>query len=380
VESSANASSAASSQLDEEEDSKVDEESEDQSVLDEDEFDFRTHFPYEDNIFALSKDFEIHERIGTGDDAIVYRAIRRSDGEMVAIKFRDEWSRSGKHPKEMRLLSAVQGHPITCDLVCWHSLPDNKCHAIVTKLCPNTDIEQYVFDNPRKTRKYMHQLLEVIKFLHHRNVLYRDVKPDNVLWDEENDRLSLIDFDVATFFDPDRLHRRLVGTDGYMAPEVLTISAEVERLEKQDRFRNRKNREEMLRLLPVKGYGLEVDVYSCGVLFGSLLYCYPQEDVMDDDVTERSGEGMAVRALKRLAKLSKFSRPDTVEKDASKDRVMTEDEFKESLALDLLVKMLRENPLHRISVAGALEHGYFTDGRAFGQTLVPQTVPYDEQL
>jgi len=382
IDSSAQGSSVASSQVDDEEDSKVDDESEEQSVLDEDEFDFRNCFPYEDNLFALAKDFEIEERIGTGDDAIVYRATRRSNGEVVAIKFRDEWSRSGKHPKELRLLSAVQGHPITCDLVCWHSLPNSKCHAIVTKLCPNTDIEQNVFGDPIKIRQYTHDLMEVIKFLHERNVLYRDVKPDNVLWDEDNQCLSLIDFDVATFYDPSRLHRRLVGTDGYMAPEVLSISAEVERLEKLDCYRNRRNREELLSKLPVKGYGLEADVYSCGVLFGQLLYSYPQEDIMDDDMTERSGEGMSVRALKRLAKLEKlksFVSEDSNEEDA-RER-MTRDEYREFLALDLLVKMLRETPKHRISVKGSLEHGYFTDLRAFpDHELVSRVVPYDKRI
>ena len=30
----------------------------------------------------------------------------------------------------------------------------------------------------------------------------------------------LIDYDVSTFYEPVRRHRREVGTDGYMAPEV----------------------------------------------------------------------------------------------------------------------------------------------------------------
>jgi serine/threonine protein kinase len=44
---------------------------------------------------------------------------------------------------------------------------------------------------------------------------YRDVKPSNVMWNETTRRATLIDFDVATFFDPEHLHRRAVGTDGY---------------------------------------------------------------------------------------------------------------------------------------------------------------------
>lgn len=357
--------------------SNKDNESE-QSVLEDDEYDFRNCFPFEENLFALSRNFQIEDRIGTGDDAIVYKATERSTGELVAIKFRDEWNQRGKHPKELRLLSAVQGHPITCDLVCWHDLPGTKCHAIVTKLCPNTDIEQYVFGDPLKIRKYMHDLMEVIRFLHERNILYRDVKPDNVLWDEDNGRLKLIDFDVATFYDSKRLHRRLVGTDGYMAPEVLAVSSEVEELEKQERYRHRKNRDELLSKLSVKGYGLQADVYSCGVLFGQLIFSYPQEDIMDDDMTERSGEGMYRRARKRFAQLSKLKKYTELETSDSAERDMTKDEYREYLALDLCIRMLEEDPDDRFSVMQSLKHEYFTDARAF-EALPKRLVPYNKK-
>ena len=85
------------------------------------------------------------------------------------------------------------------------------------------------------TCSYMFDLLSCLEYVHKRNVLYRDVKPSNIMWDEEKRQATLIDFDVATFFDPEDLHRRCVGTDGYMAPEVLSVSDEVERLESLDR-------------------------------------------------------------------------------------------------------------------------------------------------
>lgn len=338
-------------------------------------------FPYEENLFHLSRDFQIEHRIATAEDAIVYKAIRRKTGEEVAIKFRDEWNRRGKHPKELRLLSAVQGHPATCELICWHSLPNTKCHAIVTRLYPNTDIEQYLFDNPIKIRKYMHGMLESVKFLHNRNVLYRDIKPSNVLWDEENQRSMLIDFDVATFYNPKLLHRRCVGTDGYMAPEVLLISNAFDELEKQERYRDGKNREELLSKLPLKGYDLQVDVYSSGVLFGQLLFCYPEEDITDDDNTEASGEGMTLRATRRLGKLSKLREWENgaVEGEEEEDqpRRMTLSEYREFLALDLLVKMLKPDPTKRISVADALQHHFFTQADVFPH-LAPLVVPWDK--
>lgn len=355
--------------------SVVDEETDAQSRCSE----WEDRFPWEENLFHLSRDFQIEHRIATAEDAIVYKAVSRATGDLVAIKFRDEWNRRGKHPKELRLLSVVQGHPTTCELICWHNLPNTKCHAIVTRLYANTDIEQYLFENPIKIRKYMHNLLESIKYLHARNVLYRDVKPSNVLWDEQRQRSMLIDFDVATFFNPKRLHRRCVGTDGYMAPEVLLISNAFDELEKQERYQNGKNRDELLSKLPLKGYDLQVDVYSCGVLFGQLLFCYPEEDITDDDNTECSGEGMTVRATKRFNKLSKLraweANPEN--DDDNQPRRMTVDEFREYLSLDLLIKMLRPDPKQRISVKECLAHPYYVQKEVFPD-LEPCVVRWDK--
>jgi len=387
VSSYRNKSAAASSKAASEErdvDVGDDESVEGESVVDEGEVEsqcseWEDRFPYEENLFNLCRDFQIDCRIATAEDAIVYKAVHRKNGDNVAIKFRDEWNRKGKHPKELRLLSAVQGHPSTCELICWHNLPNTKCHAIVTRLYPNTDIEQYLFQAPIKIRRYMHHLLESIKFLHHRNVLYRDVKPSNVLWDEERGRAMLIDFDVATFFNPKRLHRRCVGTDGYMAPEVLLISNAFDELEKQERYQNGKNREELLSKLPLRGYDLQVDVYSSGVLFGQLLFCYPEEDITDDDNLECSGEGMTERATRRFNKLSKrkvWEEYGEVEEESSPR--MSSDEYGEYLALDLLIKMLRPDPKKRITVQECLAHQYFTQSGVF-PPLEPMVVPWNKK-
>ena len=136
----------------------------------------------------------------------MYKAFDRETGKEVAIKVRDEWKRS-KHPKEMRIIAVCQGHPCIPRMVCWYDFKSTRSHAIACTLYPNTDVEKCLFGNSIKIRRYMYDLLEALKFLHSRNVLYRDVKPSNILWNEKTRRATLIDFDVATFFDPVRLHR-----------------------------------------------------------------------------------------------------------------------------------------------------------------------------
>ena len=145
-----------------------------------------------------------------------------------------------------------------------------------------------IFGHPDKARKvqiYMNHLLAAVKHMHEKNVLYRDVKPSNVLWNDTTERAILIDFDVATFFSKDRLHRRFVGTDGFIGPEV-------EALEKA-----RKNG-----IKPTsKGYDMAVDVWGAGMVFGQLLFEFSESDVYDADFQSKaSGPAFVKRALKSV--------------------------------------------------------------------------------
>eukprot|EP00931_Biecheleriopsis_adriatica_P007600 TRINITY_DN10886_c0_g1_i1.p1 TRINITY_DN10886_c0_g1~~TRINITY_DN10886_c0_g1_i1.p1 ORF type:complete len:290 (-),score=38.41 TRINITY_DN10886_c0_g1_i1:67-936(-) len=96
------------------------------------------------------------------------------------------------------------------------------------------------------------QMIAAIRFLHSRNVVHRDIKPDNFLVDRVDMRdsccqVALGDFGVAVFTQP---HERLsmhVGTPAFWAPEIFSSS-----------------------------YGMEVDIWAIGVsLYGLLAGRFP---------------------------------------------------------------------------------------------------------
>lgn len=64
-------------------------------------------------------------------------------------------------------------------------------------------------------------LLQALEFIHSRNIIYRDLKPDNILIEIENNRIKavkLLDFGLA---DLGRAEKKSKGTIHYMAPEVV---------------------------------------------------------------------------------------------------------------------------------------------------------------
>jgi serine/threonine protein kinase len=72
-------------------------------------------------------------------------------------------------------------------------------------------------------RYYFKQMLLSLHYIHKNGFSHRDLKPENILLDENYD-LKLVDFGFAAPLegrDGTGFNRSLIGTPGYMAPEIL---------------------------------------------------------------------------------------------------------------------------------------------------------------
>lgn len=81
-------------------------------------------------------------------------------------------------------------------------------------------IDENKFKEP-KARFYAAEIACALRSLHQRGIIYRDLKPNNILIDSQG-HLKLIDFGLSKFLEESKeLTKSVVGTPNYIAPEVL---------------------------------------------------------------------------------------------------------------------------------------------------------------
>ncbi|KAJ4900995.1 Serine/threonine-protein kinase D6PKL3 [Raphanus sativus] len=151
-----------------------------------------------------AKDFKLVKRLGGGDIGTVYLAELIGTGETFAVKVMEKAAIAARKKlvraqTEREILQSLD-HPFLPTLYSHFETENHSC--LVMEFCPGGDLHSLRQKQPGKyfpehaARFYVAEVLLAMEYLHMLGIIYRDLKPENVLVREDG-HIMLSDFDLS---------------------------------------------------------------------------------------------------------------------------------------------------------------------------------------
>mmetsp|Transcript_20395 Transcript_20395/g.40114 ORF Transcript_20395/g.40114 Transcript_20395/m.40114 type:complete len:619 (-) Transcript_20395:344-2200(-) len=173
--------------------------------------------------------FNIFRDLGRGAFGVVAGAKFRATGALLALKCMNKKLVKGKNAlklvkTERDVLAKLGEHPSTFTVYVQYAFTDRDNFYLALPLCSGGDLQYHLaverYFEPERARYHIAEVVLGIEHLHSLGIVYRDLKPDNILLDE-NGHCRISDMGLAIVTNGRHLRGR-AGTPGYWAPEMLT--------------------------------------------------------------------------------------------------------------------------------------------------------------
>jgi len=176
-------------------------------------------------------EYVLLEKIGHGGMSQVYKAKRQNSHAQkpVAIKIFSPIGHSQQlldnFINEQKILSDLS-HPNIVDMLHGGKTADNTAYLVMELIQNALPIDQYFKTHPAPTNekiKFITQCADALSYSHANLFIHRDLKPDNILIDQDNN-LKIVDFGIAKLINNDIIGNKttiMALTPSYAAPEQI---------------------------------------------------------------------------------------------------------------------------------------------------------------
>lgn len=293
--------------------------------------------------FGKAESYTKLEQLGEGSYATVYKGISCLTDQIVALKEIRIQPEEGVPFTAIREASLLKGLK-HANIVTLHDIIHTKESLTFVFEYVHTDLSQYLEKHPGglntcNVKLFLYQLLRGLAYCHHRRILHRDLKPQNLLISETGE-LKLADFGLARAKSiPSHTYSHEVVTLWYRPPDVLLGST---------------------------NYSTSLDIWGVGCIFTEMLVgvaTFPgMKDAYDqlDQIfrvlgtpTETTWEGVTKYPQYKSHKFVQYN-PQPLSSLVPKLGYIPHAEH-------LANQLLQMHPYRRISARAALNHDYFKD-------------------
>lgn len=197
--------------------------------------------------------YDIGDILGSGSFGQVRQArLKENDSDVRAVKMieRDneqgEWSNQEMFVREVELLQTIDHTNI---IRYYDFYEDPHFLYVVMEQCSGGEIFQKILEIKRfqetDAASIGRQILSAIHYIHTKNICHRDIKAENFLFASKDisSPIKMIDFGMATKFQPNEWLTQLCGSPHYLSPELIG-----------------------------QRYNHMADLWACGVLLYLLMY------------------------------------------------------------------------------------------------------------